>query len=308
MKNKITTQKKGMTIVELMVALTIMMIVTSAIYSIVLSQRKAYIKQESITETQEIGKIILTIIKRDLMMAGYGVDKKLALYIKDGGDNGPDELYINDWSFIDENELLAGVYGETKIIHNSGKSILVEKLNLDDCAQCSDNTYGDSNDPNEFESQYVISDTDDPEKKVAKIKNVNRDTNTLTLQEEISGSYVAPAIYYGIVEENLKKSTRNTGGRQPLAQNVVDLQIAYQDKEGNWYCHERGSSPMTPFDPSKIRLIRVSIVIRTKAKTDFNKTTGRPALENREEGEPDNYSYRIYTTTFVPRNLFYGDI
>jgi hypothetical protein len=83
------------------------------------------------------------------------------------------------------------------------------------------------------------------------------------------------------------------------------MQIAYQDKNGTWYCDGTGDCPMNPFDPENIALVRISIVMRTGKKTSSSSNTGRPAVENRQAGPPDEYTYRVYTTQVSPRNLLF---
>ena len=290
--------QRGLTLVEILAVLVILMLVLGALYTTFSVQRKAKARESVLIESQETGQLILNILSRDIMMAGYGVYKKLALYIEDGGNDAPDRLYINDWTFLDDNELLHGTWGQTEITGGAGgSSITLDKLDID----------GDGR--NEFigeASQYVISDTTDYNQKVAKIKNINSDTQKLTLQGNLAGREVAPAIFYEIDNGILKKSARDTGGRQPLANNVVDLQIAYRDRDGNWYCANTTTPcPMNPFDPEKIALVRISIVMRTGKKTEFSRDPW--PLENRRTGPYDpDYSYRVYTVEIAPRNLIYN--
>jgi len=250
-------------------------------------------------------------------MAGYGVDKSLAFYIQDGGSNGPDNLYINDWSFIDEDELLKGIYGQADITGGNGTSNLtLNTLNIDSSAN--DNCY--TGNCNEFQGgiwQYVIVNGTDPNRKVARILSTG--ASSLNLDGNVSGNSsapeVAPAIYYCVDDgtnsncfvdgqNRLRRSDRSSGGRQAIGNNIVDMQIAYRDNNGVWYCSGGSSScPMNPFDSTSINLIRISIVVRTTLTTGTG--TGRPALENRNAGSPDNFSYRVYTTQIVPRNLIY---
>jgi len=124
--------------------------------------------------------------------------------------------------------------------------------------------------------QTVISDAGI--QKVAKINSISG--NTLNLDRPISGTKLAPAIYYCLDEGSnaecdsnastafyFKRSDRTSGGRQPLASDIVDFQIAYQDINENWYCDETGPCPMIPFDPRKIKLVRISIISRHNAST-----------------------------------------
>ncbi len=309
---------RGMTLVELIVVLIIMSIAIIALHNTFVSQQQSYNRNAAITGIQETGQTIINMIKKDIMMAGYGVDKKLAFYIEDGGATGPDNLYINDWGFIDEDELLKGIYGQADITGGNGTSNLtLNTLNIDSSGN--DNCYSGNCD--EFQGgiwQCVIVNGTDPNRKVARILSTG--ANSLNLDKIVSASpsapEVAPAIYYCVDDGSnnnclvtgtnvLRRSDRSSGGRQAMANDVVDMQIAYRDDSGNWYCDGSGNCPMDPFNPQDISLIRINIVMRTAVQTTKGTGTGRPAVENRSAGSPDNFSYRVYTVQIVPRNLIY---
>jgi len=138
-----SANEKGVTLLELIIAIVISVIVMAAANAIFTGQHKSYVKSSSVKEMQESIRAALEILKSDLMMAGYSVDKNLAFYFEDGGSNGPDKIYINDWAFIDDYELLTDNYGEVKVNSGSGTaSISLQKLDIDNCSSCYDNCYG----------------------------------------------------------------------------------------------------------------------------------------------------------------------
>ncbi len=293
---------KGMTLIEMMVVIVIMLICLMAVYNTFIFQQKASVREESITQIQEVGQQLLNLLRKDIMMAGYGVDKKLALYIEDGGNNGPDRLYINDWEFIDEDELLRGIYGQATVSNHTGTSVTLNKnLDLD----------GDGEDDFKFRTntsarQWAIIGTSLGETTVRRIDGTTP-PNSLTLNTSVNiNDEIAPAKYYFIQNDILYLVDRTTGAIiQPLADNVVDMQIACRDKDGTWYCDGTGACPMNPFDPENIALVRITIVMRTGKKTSSGSNTGRPAIENRTAGPADEYTYRVYTTEVAPRNLLF---
>lgn len=61
----------GHTLVELMVATTILAIATGGIYSAYLTQAKAYMREQQIVEAQQTLRLAETIMGRDLQRAGY---------------------------------------------------------------------------------------------------------------------------------------------------------------------------------------------------------------------------------------------
>ncbi len=285
--------QKGYTLVEILVAMLIIAIITTSLIGTFALQQQSSTKQGSIQEIQETAQLALTLIKRDLMMAGYGVMGALSLYFEDGGSGNPDIIYINDSSFLSDQELLDGTWAQAQITGGSGTdTITVDRVDID----------GDGE--NEFKddiSMRII--TDGTSNKVARILNVNG--NQLLLDQAVNGSYVAPALYYEISSNNLRKSSMSISGTQPLASNVVDLQVAYQDVNGTWYCDGSGPCPMSPFQANNIRLIRVSIITQSRP---LSQQVGSNSV-SAENGPTFSSSssnkriYRLYTIYIDPRNL-----
>jgi len=190
------------------------------------------------------------------------------------------------------------------------------------------------------ENKYVISDTTDPTKKIAVIQSAIG--SSLACKTAIEGSYVAPTIYYcaddgtnsscGTISDpkyTLKRSDRATSGLQPITGSIVDLQVAYEDTDDFWYgtsgCSgsgvgTSGKCSRNPFDPTKIKLVRLSVVTRSWEE-DQNGVYGnrdrdqsrvndpnycRPAVENRTAatvgGSECGYIYRVYTVLVQPRS------
>jgi hypothetical protein len=163
-----------------------------------------------------------------------------------------------------------------------------------------------------------------------------------------SGTFVAPAIYYCVDDGSatqchppnapadpadpppryLRRSDRNSGldeeangrlvsvdSRQVIAENVVDLQVAYRDKDsGTWYgaegCADRGDCAPATFSSGNIDLIRFTLVTRSSRYRDKalinNAKYCRPAAENRASAAAGSsecgYTYRRYTVQVKPRN------
>lgn len=313
----------GYSIVELMVALVITMLAVAAIFTPFTAQYAGYNRQSEVQKLQETAQSSLLMVQRDLMMAGYGVDKRLAFSVEDGGTGRSDRLIVNDATFIDETELLQGIYGQAPIVSNAESSITLDSLNIDRVLPISDKCYDDDGDgecdnANEFAGggwQYVITDSDDATRKSARI--LSDDTiNSLTLERAVAGSAAAPALYYCVDQDGtdnrcnptgdgltqvLRRSDRLSRDLRALAGGIVDLQIAYRDTSNTWYCDGIGSCPAAPFDPHTIALLRVTLVTGSKAMRDQVK--GLPVqAENGAAWSDDSHVYRTYTTLIRPRN------
>ena len=75
MRFKPTSNKKGVTLIELLVALVICGIVTAGIYRLFIGQTRAYTVQDQVVEVQQNVRSAMEILLRDLRMAGYDSDK-----------------------------------------------------------------------------------------------------------------------------------------------------------------------------------------------------------------------------------------
>ncbi len=78
MKMKRRLNKKGVTLIELLIALVILGMVAGGIYQVFIAQSKAYTVQEQVSEVQQSVRTAMDIILRDLRMAGYDSDHPLS--------------------------------------------------------------------------------------------------------------------------------------------------------------------------------------------------------------------------------------
>lgn len=80
--------KKGITLIELLVALVIGGIVIAGIYRVFISQTRAYVVQDQVVEVQQNIRSAMEILLRDLRMTGFNGDNTpLTPYITPGTNN-----------------------------------------------------------------------------------------------------------------------------------------------------------------------------------------------------------------------------
>src|SRR4030043_2168371 len=70
--------RKGVTLIELLVALVICGIVAGGIYQVFIAQSKAYSVQDQVVEVQQNVRSAMEIMLRDLRMAGFDNDSILS--------------------------------------------------------------------------------------------------------------------------------------------------------------------------------------------------------------------------------------
>jgi type IV pilus assembly protein PilW len=71
-KKMIQNNKKGMTLVELLVVLVITLLVTGAMYAAYRGQQKSYFAQEQVARMQQTLRTAEILMTREIRMAGYG--------------------------------------------------------------------------------------------------------------------------------------------------------------------------------------------------------------------------------------------
>ena len=74
MKNQNRFDIKGMTLIELLVAMIICGMVIAGIYRVFIAQSKAYTVQDQVVEVQQSVRSAMEILLRDLRMAGFDYD------------------------------------------------------------------------------------------------------------------------------------------------------------------------------------------------------------------------------------------
>ena len=233
-------EKKGFTLIELLIAMALALIIIGSLSTSFISQRKIYNAQEQITEMTQNARAAMDIMSRDIMMTGYGIVKSnydnLSSWVDWGSVTfGTEPLVI---------ETDAGAEGNSDIIHVAG-CFDGTAATLSSDASAGDTTI----DVTPVDSTDTVSGLfdDDDEKLIcinglenAIVTGVSGDTLTIDMDppngtglavEHKAGATVCvvKVISYSIVKEDgsyiLKRDENLGAGRQPLVENIVDLQI-----------------------------------------------------------------------------------
>jgi type IV pilus assembly protein PilW len=290
-------ENKGVTLIELMIALVISAILVGGTYSIFVSQQRTYIAQDQIVGAQQDGRAALTIMAKDIRMAGMltGVDG-FSVYgateaITPGNSStGPDQIRV---VYAAEEFTSGGVTGTVTDVTNN---VVTLSYPIGDFFNGSTRNYV------AFEGK----------KTVYQISSASGNTLTLSsgstppesLKDFSARVFRVRAITYSMSGTTLQ---RNDGeGAQALAgannqSQVEDLQIAYQVQGDtvNWY----NTAPAGKIN-SDIRAVRINLLMRTPIEDTNDRNYTRPALEDRAgSATNDGYRRRLYTTVVKLRNF-----
>jgi type IV pilus assembly protein PilW len=290
-------EKSGVTLIELMIALVISAILVGGTYSIFVSQQRTYITQDQIVGAQQDGRAALTIMAKDIRMAGMltGVDG-FSVYgateaITPGNSStGPDQIRV----VYAADEFTSG--GNSAMVTNVVNNVVTLSAQIGDFFNGSTRNYV------AFEGK----------KAVYQISSVSGQTLTLSSGSTPSDSlkdfsarvFRVRAITYSVSGTTLQ---RNDGeGAQALAgannqSQVEDLQIAYQvdGDTTNWY----NTTPSGKTN-NDIRAVRISLLMRTPIEDINDRNYTRPALEDHTgSATNDGYRRRLYQTVVKLRNF-----
>lgn len=135
--------KKGFTLIEILVALAISGVVMTAIYSSYRNQVSSHTTQQRIVDMQQNIRGGLTLMEREIRMAGY-----------DPTENAGARITLADRAELTMQMDITG--GETDGIDNDNDT-LIDGADLDASGQLDERSYGDgdTNDPNEI-VRYVL--------------------------------------------------------------------------------------------------------------------------------------------------------
>jgi prepilin-type N-terminal cleavage/methylation domain-containing protein len=317
-------RNSGFTIIELMVAraiLAIVMVFTMQIFTV---NNRAYIKIDSVVDTQQSVRAISSIFERDLRHAGMMVPEGAAICGKDNTD-APDLLYISDHTAINPVNAIGTFDGariganETDVgfgINTFVLDTLVLEPDTPDPSYDTDGNGVNDSDFNEKGGGVIITDLENPDRGSAcgivddvnlGTKNIRVIIRTDALVSAGSATLIAvPAIEYRIDSNKLYRNGLL------LADGVEDLQLAFfLDENGNFsldvgelYGISGNNYSAKGSKASQLRAVRFNVVSRTRSEDERFTQGYFQNMENRDEiTDQDGYRRRVHTAIVRMRNI-----
>jgi prepilin-type N-terminal cleavage/methylation domain-containing protein len=317
-------RNSGFTIIELMVAsaiLAIVMVFTMQIFTV---NNRAYIKIDSVVDTQQSVRAISSIFERDLRHAGMMVPEGAAICGIDN-TNAPDLLYISDHTAInpvdaigtfDGARVLGGVTQVNSGAATLGLDTLVIEPDTPDPSYDTDGNGVNDSDFNENGGGVIITDLSDPDRGsvCGLVENVNLGTKAITIDIKTasfdtagSATLIAvPAIEYRIDSNKLYRNGLL------LADGVEDLQLAFfLDSNGNFSLDvgelhgiSGNNYVAKDSDAGDLRAVRFNVVSRTRSEDERFTQGFFQNMENRDAiAGQDGYRRRVHTAIVRMRNI-----
>lgn len=312
---------RGFTLLELLIALAVLGVITSQLFLVFGSQKKAYITNERLLDVQEDARLVMELVLSEARMAGYMLPRRSGIASIDGAlINGitPDTLCVSDPSALDDNLVQDADdrFGAAPAtVTTTGRITVATPADLD-----IDGIGG-----NDFQVGQGIILTDPQTRHCARITAVNTvagtidftpllaaDNNPALADFTVGVTTVVPAIIYEV-------GTSATGGGIGLTRNgmlisdeVEDLQVEFGlDTDADDFVDVTNAAEF-PFDsvaeladPSQIHSVQITVTTRHQAQDPEFTGSGSNfvAVANRVAGATDNRRRRRFVSSVVPRNL-----
>ena len=298
------TRITGFSIIELMVATTILGVVMVIVLNAFSDQKRGYVAQKRMVDAQQDARSIGDMMYSDILMAGFMVPTFASMTSLDGGSGGSDTLCTSNPEIISStilglvNERFSGASFASDVGANANSLAMpVAHREID----------GDGNADFAIGSGIIVA--DGTKSHCARVTALTATILRFTPNTPAGFSATAatgravPATIYELTGTLL---TRNS---MQLSPQVEDLQIEYgvdangddQLGFGEFPIHD-----LDGYDASLIRRVRLSVLTRTSSEDQTLSATsgGRQAVANHAAASSaDAFRRRLITLTAAPRNL-----
>jgi len=317
-------RNSGFTIIELMIASVIVAIVMVFTMQMFTVNNRAYVKIDSVVDTQQSVRAIASILERDLRHAGMMVPEAAGVCGVDS-TTAPDLVYISDYTAIDPSNALGVFDGAkfsnvTQVTSGTGNSLVLDSLVIEaGTPGPAYDTDGNGVKDSDFRVNggVIVTDLGNPGRGsacgVVTAVDLASDTITVNIKSQPLGALAGaadmiavPALEYRIDSNKLYRNNLL------LAEGVEDLQAVYfLDTNGNnaldageLYGISGNNYSAKTSDASELRAVRFNVVTRTRLPDDeftqgyFQATENRAAIAGQ-----DGYRRRVHTAIVRMRNI-----
>jgi len=264
---------KGLTLIELLVAMAISAVLIAAMYRTFIGQHRTYTVQEQVVDMQQNARVAINRMMREIRMAGFGNAWNILPPhgLPFSAIDGPFSYIINP---RDDRNMIIGQHDDQITIIGAFEQVSTLKTSTDGT-----NTIELVEKADQFNlinRKYLC---------VGGLEThivTGISGNTITLDSNLLFNHAAgtPVFKVKAITYQLRWDNRNPnmpvltredqtdgGGSQVVAENIENLQFRY--------VLEDGSESDSPADPSRIRMVRVTVHARTSlSDPDFKGGVG----------------------------------
>lgn len=249
--NSILKKNKGITLIELMVALVISGLLIAGLYRTFISQQKTYTVQEQVVDMQQNVRAAINRMMTELRMSGFGnVSMVLPVTFTTGTFNNVLNLNTPAAGAL----TIVSAVGGTSTLTNEG-GVGQTQVVVTTLTDGQGNALFDTGDRKYISIGGLESHV---------ITSIDNGTKTISLNGPLifhhpvgTPVYTIRALSYQVALVNgiptLLRNENMGGGAQPQADNIENLQFTYLDADGN-----------PTANPADIRIVRVSLTARAE--------------------------------------------
>jgi prepilin-type N-terminal cleavage/methylation domain-containing protein len=257
--NKILRRNRGITLIELLVAIVLSSLVIAGLYRTFLGQQRTYYVQEQVVDMRQNMRVVVSNMVKELRMAGFGAVSGLGSVTING----------TTYSSVVNRNIPATPTGSVTIL-----TALTSAADSAGLVQATtayqivvDRLKDDQDPPVDIfdlaNRKYIsIGGVESNE-----VTSIITGSKTLVLKNRVMYSHPANTRVYPIraisYDTSGRRNTNLGGGFQPLAGNIENVQFEYLDADGN-----------PAADNASIQMIRVVITARTDQKDSGLKGDG----------------------------------
>jgi len=248
--NEILKKNKGITLIELLVALVISGLLVAALYRTFIGQQKTYVAQDQVVDMQQNMRVAISRMMGDIKMTGFGnVSMVLPVTFTGGTFNN----ILNPNTPVSDSLTLVTSLNTPATLTTSG-SIGQNQIVVSTLTDSQGNALFDTGNRRYISvgglESYIIT-------------SVNNGTSTITLNGSLTYNhpfgtpvFMIRAITYQVADmagiPTLLRNENIGDGNQPQADYIENLQFAYFDDSG-----------ILTANPLNMRLVQVTLTART---------------------------------------------
>jgi prepilin-type N-terminal cleavage/methylation domain-containing protein len=279
MNQKIFKKAKGITLIELLIALVISSILIAGIYRTFIQQQKSYATQEQVADMQQNVRVAINRMMREIRMTGFGNVQGVLPVTFLGGRTYPNVINT-DLPFAGALTIVSAIGGNATLLKQPGDSVGAIVL-ASNQIQVSALAEFDTNDRRYISIGGLESNSITAIDGANKILTLNTDVGNFYNTNGSTLVYAIRGISYQIANDAsgrpiLRRDENIGGGFQPVADNIEAIEFRNPD----------GSTPLNPNS--------TSMQVAVTARTD------RPDPELQKAG--DGYRRRQFTSIILQRN------
>ena len=292
--------EQAMTLVELMVAMTVLAAVIGWVLVAFTNQQRSQLDHERVVEAQHEGRLITDLLISDLRLAGFMMPTDAAVASIDGGNAGSDVICMSDPSIIDstilgnQNQRYPGASGAA--VANGAASVTVSAGDLD----------VDGNGTDDFLPNNGIIISDGVNVHCAQIAPGYAGGAAIGFAPPTTAAFsgldtvVVPALFYEVIGTDLSRNGI------ALSTQVEDIQIEYWIDANGDSVMDAAEFPIHDLAGNNLddlRLARVSVTSRSSRNDSRLAGNNFSAVANRVAGPADTFKRRRAIAETLLRNV-----